>query len=197
MLKIKIDFISFFQKGSPTIKDYFSIYLINGYQGTGKTWFAVYDLYKRFKNRKIKTNIRSLKIPGFDIEYFTKLEFIYNDTEDGVVYVIDELSKKYNKNSPLDKNFYSWLQQSRKHSRYVYMITQEYINVPNWLRGVANQIFSTSKVPLLPIFCTTLGVPELDKETFEWTSKPLLKIFYKRTKKISNMYDTLESINIL
>lgn len=197
MLKIKIDFISFFQKSSPTIKDDFAIYLVNGYQGSGKTWFAVYDLYKRFKNRKIKTNIRSLKIPNFNIEYFSRLEEIYNDTEDGVVYVIDELSKKYNKNSPLDKNFYSWLQQSRKHSRYVYMITQEYINVPNWLRGVANQIFSTSKVPLFNIFCTTLGIPELDKDSFEWTSTPLLKTFYKRTKKISSMYDTLEAINTL
>lgn len=197
MLKIKIDVLSLFQKSSPKIKDDFAIYLVNGYQGTGKTWFAVYDAYKKWSKKKIKTNIQSLKIPGFNIEYFTKLSDIYNDTEDNVVYIIDELSKKYNKNSSLDRDFYSWLQQSRKHSRYVYMITQEYINVPNWLRGVANKVFTTSKVPFLNLFCTTLGVPELDKETFEWTSLAILKIYYKRTKKISNMYDTFESINSL
>lgn len=197
MLKIKIDYKSLFQKSSPKIKDDFAIYLVNGYQGTGKTWFCVYDVYNKWKSRKIKTNIRSLRIKGYEVEYFSQLQDIYNDTDNNVVYVIDELSKKYNKNSPLDKHFYSWLQQSRKHSRYVYLITQEYINVPNWLRGVANRVFTTSKVPLLNLFCTTLGVPELDKETFEWGCVPILKIFYKRTKKISDMYDTLESIDTL
>lgn len=34
MLKIKIDFLSFFQKGVKTLDDDFGIFLITGYQGS-------------------------------------------------------------------------------------------------------------------------------------------------------------------
>ena len=56
------------------------------------------------------------------------------------------LSKKYTKDSHIDKAFYSWLQQSRKHNRQVYLITQEYLQVPQWLRGVANLVYTTKKI---------------------------------------------------
>ena len=87
-----------------------------------------------------------------EIEYFTRINEIYSDTDNNVVYIIDELSKKFPKNAPLDREFYSWLQQSRKKSRYVYLITQEYLNVPQWLRGVANLVYITHKVRFFNYF---------------------------------------------
>jgi hypothetical protein len=195
MLKIKIDFKSFFQKGTKNISDNFGIFLITGYQGSGKTWYSIY-LMEKEKNKKIYTNIKSYTSTRNDVHYFDKIEDIVSNVEDNCIFLIDEISKKYTKDTKQDLKFYSWLQQSRKHQRYVYLITQEYIQVPTWLRGVANQVYTTSKVPIFPIFKTSLGIPVLN-ENYEWDIQELAVIFYKRTKKISNLYDTYESINNL
>lgn len=196
MLSVKVDFLSFFQKGVKKINEDFAIRLICGYQGSGKTYVALYMVLNQHKGKLIKTNIKSFKSEFNCVKYFEKLEEILEDEEMGCVYVIDELSKKYNKDSKIDKPFYSWLQQSRKHNRYVYLITQEYINVPIWLRGIATLVYTTSKLPLLPIFKTNLGVPYLN-ENYEWDISTTSTIIYKRTKFISSHYDTRESIPIL
>ena len=195
MLKIKIDFLSLFKKGTKKLQDDFGIHLICGYMGSGKTWYSIYLMEKQ-KNLKIFTNIKSYRSKRNTVIYFDSLDEIYNNIEDNCVFLIDELSKRFTKDSKIDKSFYSWLQQSRKHNRYVYMIMQEYIMVPQWLRGVATTIYTTSKVPLLPLFKTTLGYPVLN-ENYEWDISPFLVIFYKRSQDISNCYDTLESINNL
>lgn len=195
IVKLKVDFLSFLQRGIKTINDDFGIFLITGYQGSGKTWYSIYLMEKQ-KNAKIYTNIKSYKSKNNNIVYFDKIEDIIQNTEDNCIFLIDEVSKRYTKDSKQDLSFYSWLQQSRKHHRYVYLITQEYIQVPTWLRGIANRVYTTSKVPLLPIFCTSLGVPVLN-EDYEWDINVLAMILYKRTKRISNLYDTYESINTL
>lgn len=148
------------------------------------------------KNQTIYTNIKSYKSLKNNIKYFDKIEDITDNVEDNCIFLIDEVSKRYTKDSKQDLKFYSWLQQSRKHKRYVYLITQEYIQVPIWLRGIANKVYTTSKVPFLPIFKTSLGVPILN-ENYEWDINTLYVIYYKRTKKISSLYDTFESINNL
>lgn len=198
MLKIKIDFKSFMHKGIKNTKEDFLISLINGYQGSGKSFFAIYNVENNFKSKRIiYTNIHSYHSKKHEVRYFTHLEDIYNNHEYNCIFIIDELSKKFTKDSKIDKPFYSWLQQSRKHNRYVYMITQEYLQVPNWLRGVANLSYTTRKIPLLPVMITTLGRPVLDKETCEWGLEELVLRIYKRTKYISSLYDTYELINEL
>lgn len=198
MLKVKVDVPTFFMEGIKNEKDDFLIALINGYQGSSKTQFAIYNVEKNYRGYKIKTNIKSYdgELVG-EVEHFTKLSDLYNDHELYCVYIIDEMSKKYTKNSPIDLDFYSWLQQSRKHHRVVFMIFQEYIQVPNWLRGVANVSYVTHKVPLTPILITDLGKPVLDNETCEWGLDIFSKVIYKRTKKICSLYDTYETIDTL
>lgn len=196
MMKIKIDYKTFLQPSPPHINDNFGIYLITGYQGSGKTYYSIY-LMEKEKKKKIYTNIKTYTSTRNEVYYFEKLEEILENTEDNCIFLIDEVSKRYTKDSRQDLAFYSWLQQSRKHKRYVYLITQEYIQVPMWLRGIANQVYTTSKVPILPIFKTSLGVPVLSTDTYEWGIQTFAIIFYKRTKKISNCYDTFESINTL
>lgn len=198
MLKIKIDLKSFIHKGIKNQRDEFLIALVNGYQGSGKSFFAIYNVETIFdKKRTIYTNIHSYTSPKHNVKYFTRLTEIYDNHEQNAIFIIDELSKKFTKDSKIDKDFYSWLQQSRKHHRYVYMITQEYLQVPNWLRGVANLSYTTRKIPLTPIMITTLGRPVLDKETCEWGLQELVLRIYKRTKKIGILYDTYELINEL
>lgn len=194
-MKIKIDYGSFLQKGSKNIHDDFAIRLITGYQGSGKTWYSIY-LMEKESNRIIYTNIKSYKSEKNKIIYFEKLDDILDNTDDNLIFLIDELSKKYTKDSKQDLKFYSWLQQSRKHKRYVYLITQEYLQVPQWLRGIANMVYTTSKVRFLPIFKTSLGVPVLN-ENYEWDIDTQIVIYYKRTEYISSLYNTFESIDTL
>ena len=196
LLKFKILSNTFFKRGIKSVKDDFSIFLITGYQGSGKTYFAVQELVNSNSSRTIITNIKSLKIPNRKIIYFTHLYEIYNINDSKCTFVIDEVSKAFTKESKQDKAFYSWLQQSRKHQRHVYLITQEYLQVPTWLRGVANKVYTTKKF-IFSLFITSLGVPVLNDETKEWETENYLYIIYKRTKNIASMYDTFELTNTL
>ena len=98
------------------INDDFGIYLITGYQGSGKTYYSIY-LMEKEKKKKIYTNIKSYSSTINEVHYFDKLEDIFEILEDDCVFLIDEISKKYTKDTKQDLKFYSWLQQSRKHRR--------------------------------------------------------------------------------
>lgn len=197
MLKISIDLPSMFKKGIKNTKDDFLVALINGYQGSGKSYYGIYNLERNFKGRVVYTNIMSYRSNSLEVHYFKNLFELYDNHDIGAIFLIDELSKKFTKDSKIDKPFYSWLQQSRKHKRYVYMITQEYLQVPNWLRGVANLSYTTRKVPLLPIMITSLGKPVLSDDTKEWALEEQAIRIYKRTKDVACLYDTYEIINTL
>ena len=107
------------------------------------------------------------------------------------------MSKKYTKEAKQDRRLYSWLQQSRKRQRYVLMITQEYLQTPSWLRGVADYVYTTYKIKLTNLFKTIQGFPYLDEETLQWCIEPFRTFIYKRNKYIAEMYDTLEPVNTL
>jgi len=198
MLKIKIDFASMFRKGIRNEKDDFLVALINGSQGSGKSYYSIYQAEVIYsKPLTIYTNIKSYKSLKNKVIYFDTIDELYFNHDTHCMFIIDELSKKYTKDSKIDKPFYSWLQQSRKHHRYVFLITQEYLQVPNWLRGVANISFTTKKIPLTSLMITTMGVPVLDKDTCEWGLNELAIRIYKRNKYIANMYNTYEIIDTL
>lgn len=195
--RLDIDFNSFFKKGIKKKYEPFGCFLITGYMGSGKTYFAV-KFANDLKNRyKIKTNIHTLKIPNANIEYFTKLDEIYLDTEEFTLYIIDELGKKFTKDSKADKDFYNFLQMSRKTKRVVLIIHQEYLLVPHWLRGVCREVFTTQKVRFLPFFVTYRGYASLDPITLQWGVDYNFRYIYKRTKIISSFYNTFETINAL
>lgn len=192
-----IDVKSMFRSKPKVIKDNFGISLITGYQGSGKSYLSIYILYKYLeKDRKVYTNIKSLKIPDREIVYFEKIDDIVDNIEMDRIFIIDEISKKYTKDCKQDKLFYSWLQQSRKRRRTVMLITQEYLQVPIWLRGVARFVYTTTKLPILPFFITYKGYAVLN-ENMEWTVEPEETYIYKRNKYICNFYDTMEPINTL
>lgn len=193
-----IDIKSMFRPKPKQIKDNFGVSFITGYQGSGKTYLAVYILVKYIEpNRKIYTNIKSLHIPNREIEYFEKIDDIVENVEMDRVFVIDEISKKYTKDCKQDRLFYSWLQQSRKRLRTTILITQEYIQIPFWLRGIARYVYTTTKILFLPIFKTYKGYAYLSEDTKEWEIDPQEIYIYKRNKYIASYYDTMEPINTL
>lgn len=196
---LEIDVKSIFRKGIKKKVEPFGCFLITGYMGSGKTYLSVYLTLKFNINNTytIKTNIHSLKIPNMKIEYFSNLFDIYLDTDEYYIYIIDELGKKYPKDCKMDKDFYNFLQMSRKAKRIVLAIHQEYYLIPLWLRGTFEEVFTTTRFKFLPLFITYRGFAKLDEESKEWTVDYNYRYIYKRNKLIGSYYDTFETVGAL
>lgn len=200
-----IRFNTFFKRGLPKIDDRFGIYFVTGRQGSGKNYYATMLLLQQDKKlcNKVYTNVHSLKIPGYNIKYFNKLSDLYYNTEEYCIFLIDEISRKYDKNSKTDTQFYAWLNQSRKRKRIVILITQEWRELPMWIRRPAKYMISTKKTRLLNVFgiyTSIIGDAEnltFNKDEGEYECPPIMKIIYKRNKAVANLYDTFEAVNDL
>lgn len=202
-----IRFNTFFKRGLPRIDDRFGVYYVTGKQGSGKTYYACYLALQQVNFNldlaRIYTNIHSLKLPKGEVNYFTKIDELYYNTEEHCIFIIDEISRKYDKNSRTDTQFYAWLNQSRKRKRIVILITQEWRELPMWIRRPAKFMICTHKTKLLYLFgiyTSVVGDAEnmvFDKDEGEYTCPPIKYIIYKRNKKIADMYDTFEAINEL
>lgn len=198
-------FNTFLKKGLPNIDDRFGVYYVCGKMGSGKTYFACYLASRQSKDvlNKIYTNIQSFNVPDVNIVYFTKLEDIYFNTDDYCIFIIDELARRFTKDSKTDKDFYAFLNQSRKMKRIVIMITQEWRELPMWLRRPARYMFTTRPTRILNnfgIFTTVVGDAEnmfFDKDEGEYICPTIESITYKRNLDVGNMYDTFEAINEL
>lgn len=205
--KYDIRLNTFFKKGLPKIDDRFGVYFVTGRQGSGKTYYAIYLALQQVNFdtslAKIYTNIQSLSIPNSNIIYFDRIEKIYTNTEEHCIFIIDEVSRKYDKNSRTDTQFYAFLNQCRKMRRICILITQEWRELPMWIRRPAKYMITTKPVALLNIFglyVSTVGDAEnlvFDKDEGEYNCPPIKYIVYKRNQKIADMYDTFEPINIL
>lgn len=196
---------TFFKKGLPKIDDRFGCYFITGRQGSGKSYFATSLVLNQNKSlvNKIKTNVHSLNIPGYNIEYFNNISDIYTDTEEHCIFLIDEISRKYDRNSRTDTQFYAWLNQSRKRKRIVILITQEWRELPMWLRRPAKYMITTKRTRLLNRFgfyTSIVGDAEnmiFNKDESEYECPPIMYVIYRRNLRIAQMYDTFEAINQL
>ena len=107
IFKYDIRFNTFFKKGLPKLDDRFGVWLISGRQGTGKNYLSIYLTTRQSTKmcNYIMTNVHSLKIPGFEMRYFTKITEIYENYDEHVIFIIDEVSKKWDKSSKTDKDF--------------------------------------------------------------------------------------------
>lgn len=192
MLKVKIDYKSFIRRGLKSRNEDFEVALITGYMGSGKSYLGVYMTEQTKRN--VFTNMKTYKSPSRQINYFTERNEIYMNDDKDMLFLIDECSKWFPKDARVDEKFYEWLQHSRKSNRYVYLIFQEYLMIPTWIRGVATRVYTTRKVPLVHVCLTSYGIPVLDSETKEWGLQELALIIYKRNKRIAELYDTDETI---
>ena len=129
IFKYDIRFNTFIKKGLPKIDDRFGVYFVTGRQGSGKTYYSIYLALQQVNFdsslAKIYTNIHSLNIPKSNIIYFSKIEQIYTNTDKHCIFIIDEVSRRYDKNSRTDTQFYAFLNQCRKMKRICILITQE------------------------------------------------------------------------
>lgn len=206
ILKYDIKLDTFKYKKVKVLDDSFGVYTISGKQGSNKTYYAIYltNIQDKKRVNYIKTNIHSLNIPGYDIKYFTKIDDIYYDTDPNCIYIIDEISRKYKKNSPTDTDFYAWLNQCRKRNRIAILITQEWLELPIWLRRPVKYNLTSTPIPILTnlfgLYKCSVGDGynmKFNKDEGEYECPIILNIIYKRNELIANMYDTFEPINSL
>lgn len=205
IFKYDIRFNTFLKKGLPKIDDRYGCYFICGRQGSGKTYFAIYLATRQDLSqcKYIKTNIHSLKLDGVKIVYFDKIEELYQDTDEKVIYIIDEVSRRWDRNSRTDTQFYAWLNQCRKRKRICILITQEWRELPMWIRRPAKFMITTKPTRLLNklgIFTSVVGDAEnmvFNKDEGEYECPPINYVIYKRNKIIADSYDTFEPINQL
>lgn len=205
IFKYDIRFNTFLKKGLSKIDDRYGCYFVCGRQGSGKTYFAIYLATRQdFKQLNyIKTNIHSLSLNGAKIEYFDKIEELYQDTDEKVIYIIDEVSRRWDRNSRTDTQFYAWLNQCRKRKRICILITQEWRELPMWIRRPAKFMITTKPTRLLNklgFFTSIVGDAEnmiFNKDEGEYECPPINYVIYKRNKIIADSYDTFEPINQL
>lgn len=204
LFNTRVEFNTFVKRGLPKIDDRFGVYFVTGRQGSGKSYYAVKLLLAQDKDTcaRIYTNVKSLKIPGYKITYFDNIQQLYYNIDEYCIFLIDEISRKYDKTSKTDTQFYAWLNQSRKRKRIVIMITQEWRELPMWIRRPAKVMISTRKnfLSRFGIYTTTIGDAEnliFNKDEGEYECPTIKKVIYKRNQKIADMYDTFEAINTL
>lgn len=200
----RIEFKSLFRKGLPPIDDRFGVYFVCGRQGSGKSYYAVKLLLAQDGKTcaSIYTNVHSLKLPNYNVKFFDRVDELYTNTDEYCIFLIDEISRKWDKNSRTDTQFYAWLNQSRKRKRIVIMITQEWRELPMWIRRPAKFMITTKKnlFSRWGLFTTIVGDAEnmvFNKDEGEYECPTIKKIYYKRNRYIANMYDTFEPINQL
>lgn len=200
----RYEFKTLLKKGLPKVDDRFGVYFVTGRQGSGKTYYAVKLALAQDKTTCacLYTNVKSLKIPNLNIKYFTTIDELYKNTDEYCIFLIDEISRRWDKNSKTDTQFYAWLNQSRKRKRIVIMITQEWRELPMWIRRPAKYMITTQRWILskFGIYKTIVGDAEnmtFNKDEGEYECPPIKYIYYKRNQDIANMYDTFEAINQL
>lgn len=201
----EILFSTFLKKGLPRIDDRYGCYFVCGRQGSGKSYFAIHLLLSQNPNlvNKVYTNVHSLNIPNYNIVYFDSISSLYTNTDEYCIFLIDEISRRYDRSSRTDTQFYAWLNQSRKRHRIVILITQEWRELPMWIRRPAKFMITTRPVKILSkfgIYCSVVGDAEnlvFNKDESEYECPTIKYIYYKRNKKIADYYDTFEAINTL
>ena len=196
----RIEFKTFFKKGLPPIDDRFGVYFVTGRQGSGKNFYATKLLLAQDKDTcaSIYTNVKTLKIPGYNIKYFNNISELYFNTEEYCIFLIDEIARKYNKSSKTDDQFYAWLNQSRKRKRIVILITQEWRELPMWIRRPAKFMITTKRCFLsrFGIYKTIIGDAEnleYNKDESEYECPPILTTYYKRNLSFNELSDYIHN----
>lgn len=195
-----IDQKSLIKKKTPAIDEKSGVYMITGVQGSGKTYHAIDLATRLYKDMEILTNINSLKLPH---TYYNSIEQYTKNRELNKLFIIDEISTKYPKECRTDREFYQWLQKTRKRKSIVILITQEWKEVPFWLRRPVKVQITTNKLWLSKytgIYKTVWGDGEnlkYNKEEQEYECPTIRTIYTKRNIETANLYDTFEFVELL
>lgn len=196
--KVKIKWLTFFQRGFKKETKPYGVYCYCGKQGKGKT-YSVIEFLLNNRNKKIYANINSLK--GIDYTYFSGFEELLKlrDEHDCII-VFDEIFTALTKTSKMNTDVLDFLSQMRKR-RIVFITTaQEWLEINMTLRRYCRYQIECN---MLSLFGYPILVKKMyDAELMKWSQldneyiAPLIDTTISHgLKKVINSYDTFEQIN--
>lgn len=196
--KVKIKWLTFFQRGFKKETKPYGVYCYCGKQGKGKT-YSVIEFLLNNRNKKIYANINSLK--GIDYTYFSGFdELLKLRDEHDCIIVFDEIFTALTKTSKMNTDVLDFLSQMRKR-RIVFITTaQEWLEINMTLRRYCRYQIECNMLSLFgyPILMKKM----YDAELMKWSQldneyiAPLIDTTISHgLKKVINSYDTFEQIN--
>ena len=195
--KVKIKWLTFFQRGFKKETKPYGVYCYCGKQGKGKT-YSVIEFLMHNRHKKIYANINSIK--GIDYTYFSGFEELLKlrDEHDCII-VYDEIFTALTKTSKLNTEVLDFLSQMRKR-RIVFITTaQEWLEINMTLRRYCRYQIECNMLSFLgyPILIKKM----YDAEQMKWEQleneyvAPLIDTTISHgLKKVINSYDTFEQI---
>lgn len=196
--KVKIKWLTFFQKGFKKESKPYGVYCYCGKQGKGKT-YSVIEFLRNNKDKKIYANINSLK--NIDYTYFSGFEELLKlRNEHDCIIVFDEIFTALTKTSKMNTEVLDFLSQMRKR-RIIFITTaQEWLEINMTLRRYCRYQIECNMISFLgyPILIKKM----YDAEQMKWSQfdneyiAPLIDTTISHgLKKVINSYDTFEQIN--
>ena len=196
--KVKIKWLTFFQRGFKKETKPYGVYCYCGKQGKGKT-YSVIEFLLHNKDKKIYANINSLQ--NVNYTYFSGFEELLKlrDEHDCII-VYDEIFTALTKQSKMNTDVLDFLSQMRKR-RIVFITTaQEWLEINMTLRRYCRYQIECNMISLFgyPILIKKM----YDAEQMKWSQldneyiAPLIDTTISHgLKKVIKSYDTFEQIN--
>lgn len=196
--KVKIKWLTFFQRGFRKETKPYGVYCYCGKQGKGKT-YSVIEFLLSNRDKKIYANINSLQ--NVNYTYFSGFEELLKlrDEHDCII-VFDEIFTALTKTSKMNTEVLDFLSQMRKR-RIIFITTaQEWLEINMTLRRYCRYQIECNMISLFgyPILIKKM----YDAELMKWSQidneyiAPLIDTTISHgLKKVIKSYDTFEQIN--
>lgn len=193
VLKIQIDFKSFFRKGFLPIRGDFGVYCWCGKQGKGKTYSMISYLMDN-KDKEIYCNIPNIK--GLKYTYFTGFDELLKlrDKKDCII-VYDEIFTALTRTSKMNTDVLDFLSQMRKRKIIFLTTAQEWLEINITLRRYCRYQIECNMLNLG--FMGLIIKIFYDAEQMKWNqlendyTAPLCNItIAKCNKRVADSYDT-------
>lgn len=209
VLKLKIKWKTFFEKGFMPIRGKFGLYCYCGKQGKGKTFSLVEYMLDNNENIKVFSNINNIQGVN-DITYYTGFKELIEikkaldngtlKTDKQLVIVYDEIFTELQKYSKLNADVLDFLCQMRKRKIIFLTTAQEWAEIPLTFRRFCRYQIDCNMVNLG--FIGVLFKTFKDAENMKWSNDdqehiaPITDFTISKCRvRVANSYDTFLRIS--
>lgn len=196
---IKIKWKTLFHRGFKAMRGNFGIYCYTGKQGNFKTYSVVETLLTQFKDKKIYSNVTSIKgVEYTPIGDFDDLLNLRNEHD--CIIVFDEIFTALTRSSKITTEVLDFLSQMRKRKIILLTTAQEWLEISMTLRRYCRYRVDCQAFQLPWV---TLVIKRFyDAENMRWSNDdndyiaPLLETTISKSNLyVAQSYDTFEQIH--
>ena len=214
VLRVNIDYKSFFRKGFKKIQNEYGLFCYTGKQGSGKTYSAVKFCIDRklATNAVIITNVTSFNLFS-DTVFITDIQELMNyvinliDNQESVfeapniIIFFDEIFTILEKNTRINKDILSFISQLRKRGIIFVTTAQEWLEINITFRRYVRYQCDTRMISFLnnAIIINEINDGEQlkwDKDLNEYVAPRISTKISKGNLSIVESYDTYETIKV-